>query len=143
MKKTRLAIPAIIIIFFQSCSSGPQPIRYGVAECDYCKMTIMDKRFASQWVTNKGKAYSFDDVHCMKGFRKTNQSEGTAYINDFTGKQELVNAEKLFFAHSEEIQTPMGGNIVTFISQVDRDKVVTENNGRALSWKEIQTQLEN
>jgi copper chaperone NosL len=139
MKKFKPGYAAVIlVIIFQSCSTGPRSIKYGLAACDFCKMTIMDKRFACQFVTEKGKAYSFDDVHCMQSFMKASRSKGIAYVNDFTGKQELAKADQLFFVHAEGIPTPMGGNILTFVSEQDRDKAVSTNTGKALSWKELQ-----
>ena len=43
------------LMSFTSCSAGPEPIRYGQDNCHHCKMTLTDKRFGAEIVTQKGK----------------------------------------------------------------------------------------
>lgn len=143
LQKRKFAVAFLIIFSLQACSTGPQPIKYGSDACDNCKMTIMDKRFANEWVTDKGKVYRFDDVHCQVAFRKTNPSNGTAYINDYSGSKELVPATEKFFVYSHELKSPMGGNVAAFNSPAAMEKVLTEQSGKKLSWSEVQQEMNN
>jgi copper chaperone NosL len=138
-KKSKLALATIVILTIQSCSAGPQPIRYGSDACDFCKMTIMEKKFANEWVTAKGKVYRFDDIHCLISFRKTDKSEGTTYINDFAGKKELNKASDLFYVRSEELKTPMNGKVTAFIDKTVAEEFAKKNNGENLSWNEVES----
>ena len=137
-KKHKIAFAALIIFALPSCSAGPTAIKYGSDACDFCKMTIMQKKFASEWVTNKGKVYHFDDVHCLQSFRKTDKSSGTAYINGFTEKKEFVKAGDLYFVLSEEIKAPMGGHVAAFTDKLSAEEFARNNQGKNLSWGEVE-----
>lgn len=143
LKKNKIAIAVFMLLALQSCSAGPQPIRYGRESCDFCKMTIMQKKFANEWVTDKGKVYHFDDVHCLLNFRKTDKSNGTAYINDFTEKKELLTAGDLFFVKSLELNAPMGGHFAAFESKASADDFLKNNKGEILSWQEVEGKTTN
>lgn len=59
-----------MLAFCSSCTTGPEPIRYGQDNCHHCQMTLMDKRFGAEIVTDKGKVYKFDDLNCLVNFMK-------------------------------------------------------------------------
>lgn len=141
-KKSKVVVAAIAMLIMQSCSAGPQPIKYGSDACDFCKMTIMDKKFANEWVTDKGKVYHFDDVHCLISFRKTDKSNGTAYINDFIGKQEFNKATDLFYVKSNQLKTPMSGNIAAFVDNAAAVDFSKRTSGTALTWQQVQDELQ-
>jgi copper chaperone NosL len=140
-KKT--LVPAFVLMLsLQSCSgSGPQPIKYGSDACDNCKMTIMDKRFANEWVTDKSKVYRFDDVHCLVAFSTTNDSKGTAYINDYTGSKELVKATEMLYVQSPDFKSPMGGNIAAVTNTTAIQQVLIDKSGKQLDWDQVQKEM--
>lgn len=140
-KKDKIAFAALIILVIQSCSATPQPIKYGSDACDFCKMTIMEKKFANEWVTDKGKVFHFDDLHCLQSFRKTNESNGTAYINDYNSKKELIKAGEMFYLKSEEFKTPMGGNVAAFIDKASVDVFLRNHAGKSLSWSVVENEM--
>lgn len=140
-KKHKLAFAALIIFAMQSCAVGPAPIKYGSDACDFCKMTIMQKKFANEWVTDKGKVFRFDDVHCLQSFRIADKSSGTAYINTFSERNEFVKAKDLFFVKSEELKTPMAGHVAAFSNTVAANKFAKNNQGKSLSWEEVKSEL--
>lgn len=139
--KRKTAVVILLFFALQSCSTGPQPIKYGSDACDFCKMTIMQKKFANEWVTDKGKVYRFDDVHCLLRFRKTGNSKGAAYINDFAGKKEFAKADEMFFVKAAEIKAPMGGSVAAFADEADADAFEKNNQGTALSWQEVEREM--
>ena len=139
-KIKKVAVAACVIFIMQSCSSGPQSIKYGGDACDFCKMTIMEKKFACEWVTAKGKVFRFDDVHCLLSHNKANKSDGIAYVNDFNGK-ELVKANDLFFVNSTVLKAPMGGNVAAFTDQAAAENFADTNQGTLLSWEAVEKNL--
>ena len=141
-KKTKVALAVLLLFAMQSCSAGPQPIKYGSDACDFCKMTIMQKKFANEWVTEKGKVFRFDDVHCLLSFRKTDKSSGTAYINDFTEKNDFVKAPTLFYVKSEDLKTPMGGHTAAFADKALAEEFAAKNKGQLLSWQQLEAALQ-
>ncbi|WP_207492397.1 nitrous oxide reductase accessory protein NosL [Aridibaculum aurantiacum] len=132
-------VPAfVLLVMLQSCSTQPQAIKYGSDACEHCKMTIMDKRFGSEWVTTKGKVFRFDDLLCLQAYLNKSTAKGTVYIQDFSGKKELVKAEELLFVHGEELRSPMGGNTAAFTDKADAEKAAASNSSTILSWQEIE-----
>lgn len=138
MKNFFLILSASVLF---GCSKGPKPIAYGEAECTFCKMTIMDKRFGCQLVNTKGKPFSFDDLSCMVGYLKTEiisqkDKEGM-YVPDYLGANTLLPAKSLHFVASETLRSPMGGNIAGF-SMADSAKAYAEKlNGKLVTWNDI------
>jgi copper chaperone NosL len=132
------AVLIALLLAMPSCSTGPAPIKYGSDACHFCKMTIMQKQFATEWVTEKGKVYHFDDLHCLLSARR---SKGVAYINDFKGKKELVKADQVFFVKSDEVNAPMGGHIIGFADKKDADSFLASAKGIPLSWEQVQSDI--
>ena len=136
---TKLAV--IFLIFLASCSREPQSISYGKDNCDFCKMTIMDEKFAAQCISTKGKTFRFDDIHCLVSFLKNggvwrNEIDGI-YISDYLKNNNWIKSDKAFFLKSENFHGPMGGNIVAFISDTQRMEFNKQIKGEPLTWKDI------
>ena len=136
-KTTKVAVAVCLLLTLQSCSSGPQPIQYGNNACDYCKMMIMQKQFACEWVTGKGKVYRFDDLHCLLKFKGEKKLEGLAYVNDFNGTKQLVATSDLVFVQSAEVKAPMGGTFAAFANKQEAEAFVRTHNGALLSWQQV------
>jgi len=135
------AVALLLPLFFVQCSTGPQSIRYGTDNCDFCKMTLMDKRYGAEIMTKKGKAYKFDDVNCLVLFDKEGsvKSEDVAgrYIADFAHEGVLLEVEKAVFLHSDKLKTPMASQVATFAGQADLEKVKMQAGGEVLNWSQV------
>lgn len=142
-KTNSLAAVAVASFAFllSSCSTGPQPIKLGSDACDFCRMTISDKQYGAEIMTKKGKAYKFDDTHCLFAYMKDNNVEPNTineiYLVNFLEPHNFVEAPKGFYLKSAELHSPMGGNIATFENHNDLEKVKTEVGGEELTWEEI------
>jgi copper chaperone NosL len=131
----------LLLLITTSCSHDPQPINYGIDNCSFCKMTIMDDRFAAQLNNKKGKSFVFDDVHCLYHFIKnggvwSNEIE-KIYLADYARKGNWIEAEKAFIIHSESFKSPMGGNYASFSSEQARDSANKQVNGEVTTWNQI------
>jgi len=137
-----LTIISLTAILFSSCSTEPVPIRLGKDNCDFCKMTISDKRFGAEVVTKKSKIYKFDDEHCVIQFLKvgTVASEDIAgvYFVDFSAPNNLIDAKKAFFLQSPDFKSPMNGNIAAFSHEDSLAKALPKFYGNAITWEDIQ-----
>jgi copper chaperone NosL len=124
-----------------SCSSGPQPIHYGSDACDFCKMNIIDEKFAVQCLNKKGRSFHFDDSYCMTSFLKGGQlSEKDAaavYFSDFNKPGHWIVGDSVLLLHSDSIHTPMRGNTIAFSSEQERVGAMTKYNGEKLLWRDI------
>jgi copper chaperone NosL len=108
------------LLFFSlslsSCSAAPEPLKIGVDNCYFCKMTVSDKRFGAELITTKGKIYKFDDVHCILSYLKTNETPNIKdiYLTNFSEDHQLINVNKSLLLKSETLRSPMGGNVAAF-----------------------------
>lgn len=135
-----ITVLAGIVLLMQSCSSGPQPIRFGEDACEFCKMTITDKKFGAEIETQKGKIYKFDDIHCLTSFLKSGtvdtQQVKNIYMVDFASAGNLVLNSQCFLLQSENIQAPMGSHIAAFANEDSLRSFQQQLNGKQISWDE-------
>lgn len=107
-----------VILFLSSCKPEFEPINYGHDACAHCKMTIMDKRYAAEILTNKGKAYKFDDIACLKKYIKEEnlpESALTIFVADYNNPDgNFLDARRVVYLHSEMFKSPMNGNFAAF-----------------------------
>ncbi len=139
--KSAAVLVFALVIFLSSCNGKTEPIVMGKDQCSFCKMTFTDVRFGAEILTQKGKVYKFDDVHCLASFLESDQANRKnakeIYFVDFSGTHSLIESEKAFYMKSESLRTPMGGNIAAFSSKDSLNKVLTLTKGTILSRGEI------
>jgi copper chaperone NosL len=107
------AVTALLLLLLPGCgSNGPEPIRLNTDNCDYCKMTISDARFAAELVTAKGRAYKFDDLSCLVSYIRENEKAGDSrqYVCDYNNPGTLIEAAGASYVRGGSISSPMGGN---------------------------------
>lgn len=135
------AVWILCLMTIQSCTSGPQPIRFGSDDCSFCKMIISDPHFGAELVTPKGKVYKFDDIHCLIGYIKQSQTAnslvGTIYLVDYSQPQQLYEVEKMQLLKSELLNSPMGGNIAAFSNADSLEKSKEQISGGIVLWKDL------
>lgn len=129
-----------IFLLLTACSQEPATIHYGSDECDHCKMMITDPRFASQIVTDKGKAYKFDAIECMAVYQRQHSDElkgAKLWVNNFDNPGEWLAASNAQYVKSEVIKSPMGKSLLAFPSQVSAEKHLQEMPGKLLGWNDV------
>ncbi len=116
MKPTGIIILLLSGILLSACSVKPRPIQEGVDNCAFCKMTVMEKQYAAEIVTNTGKVFVFDDAKCMKIFIRENtiprEEMELILISDFNDPEQLLPADKAILFTSDKLRTPMNGKTV-------------------------------
>lgn len=133
----------ILSVLFLSCDISPKPIEYGSDQCEYCKMTIVDRQHASQIVTQKGRSYKFDAIECMINYDREylDQPAAMYLVSDFKMPGELIDATKAGYLISPEISSPMGANLSGFKSEDAAKKAKEEFGGKLYSWDSIKNYL--
>jgi copper chaperone NosL len=136
-----------LVLFFSccllvACSQGPDPIRYGKDACTHCKMTIMDKRFAAELITAKGKVFKFDAAECMTGFLKENPAlagdlKSVFLVNDYSGSGIFADARKSFFLRDSSLSSPMGGNLAAFLSRSAAERIKNDKSAVIYDWSSL------
>lgn len=126
--------------FLFSCSGDKAiPIKLNTDNCDFCKMGISDGRYAAEIITQKGRAYKFDDIACMANFGKEHQEMQIKayYVNDYAKENELIRAEKAFFISGGTIKSPMHGNIAAFSNKSEAKAFKAISNANETEWTAI------
>ena len=139
----KILITLIIAVLLISCSVSPEPLRYGQDACFTCKMTLMDKKFGAELVTHKGKIYKFDDMNCMVNFYNSGVEPEDNIANrlviDFGNPGVLVNAQEALYIKSDQIRSPMGGQVAAFSNPDQLNQSNKEWKGILLGWGEVVT----
>lgn len=141
--KTVIAFTSLLLIFsavITSCNAQQQPIIVGQDNCSFCKMTVSDARFGGEVVTQKGKVYKFDDPHCLLSFLKSESVKKsdikTVYVVDYTSHK-LIPASTAFFYKTEQLRSPMNGNIAAFSTADDLAKTTMQWKGVKTDWNTL------
>ncbi|MBS1549814.1 MAG: nitrous oxide reductase accessory protein NosL [Bacteroidetes bacterium] len=120
-----LAIASVALI---SCGSDDaKTIKVG-EQCEHCKMSIENVKYATELITEKGKIYKFDDIKCMNGYANSNADKvvnAKTYVTDYpSGK--LIEFEKATFIKGGSIKSPMGGNMQAYENKEEAEKAKKE-----------------
>lgn len=143
-KKITSLVPAIAITFMViliSCTGGFKPINYGKDECDNCRMTIMDKKFAAEILSHKGKAYKFDDLVCAKQFVENKKIDSKAIadilVNNYNNPGEFIKLKESFMVSNEWLKSPMNGNMAAFSASEEAQRFIGTHGGDSLAPQSI------
>ncbi len=129
----------LIALTFSCVKKGAEPIKLNTDGCDFCKMKIADGKFAAEIITEKGRVYKFDDMHCMMGYHKENAETKVKnfYISDFNQDNVLIPAETAFYVNGGDINSPMHGNTIAVTTKEEAEQMATKFNATPISWNEI------
>ena len=124
-----------------ACKQSFEPIDYGKDDCTYCKMTIVDKRYATEMMDKKGKVFKFDDIACMMHYVSENkipQSDIKVFVADYKHhSDEFLNARDAVYLHSDFFKSPMGGNAGAFANMADASRLEDSLHSPILQWNEL------
>ena len=119
---------SIISLALSSCG-GDDPKKIIVGDqCEHCKMTIENVKYATELVTEKGRIYKFDDIKCMNGYTTSNADKvvnAKTYVTDYPSEK-LIEFEKATFIKGGSIKSPMGGNMQAYENKDEAEKAKKE-----------------
>ncbi|MBQ4913247.1 nitrous oxide reductase accessory protein NosL [Maribacter sp. MMG018] len=139
MKNSTIIIGILILLMSVACNNGPKPIDYGAEGCHFCSMTIVDKQHAAQFVTKKGRTYSFDASECMLNHLKEIDRTTVAQylVNDYSHPGTFVDATIATYLISNNIPSPMGEYLTAFNSLESASKAKEDNGGELFTWPQL------
>lgn len=124
-----------------SCQVSERPIEYGADECEYCKMMIMDQRYGSELVTEKGKVYTFDAAECLIEYLHYHEEMADAakflLVTPYTDPNHLIDAKGATYLVSGKMPSPMGAYLTAFTGRKEATAFQSTNGGVLYSWEEI------
>ncbi len=131
----------IFLVLLSSCTTGPEALKIGKDNCDFCKMTISDNRYGAEIITGKGKVYKFDDSHCLLSFIRSKTVEkkdmDKVYLADFMSEHALIKADDAFLLQSDFFNGPMNGHIAAFSNADSMKKIAQQYKGNVVTWKQL------
>jgi copper chaperone NosL len=137
----RASAAAAALAAASACApAGPRASADGARSCDYCRMTISDERFGGQLITTKGKVYAFDSIECLASFYLQQPAIGensTVWVADYANPGHWVAADTALFARSEQHQSPMGLNLVSFAAGSDTRLALGATSNAPLRWPQV------
>ncbi len=121
------------------CTTEASPIRYGTDNCQHCKMTIVDQKFATVYVTPKGKTYKFDDIACLTRYQKdnavTDADMAQILVANYASPGKLIDARTAIFRQGDDLHSPMGGNTAAFMNAEAAGKIAgVATDDEKLTW---------
>lgn len=142
-KFLKLIIGTIVLLGTISCKVEPEAIEFGKDQCSFCKMNIVDKTHAAQFVTAKGKQFKFDAIECMVNYIGQNSEEKIALllVADYGNPGEMTEAEKATYLITPAIKSPMGANLSAFSAKNTAEEVQQKNQGEIYSWETVKQKL--
>jgi copper chaperone NosL len=124
-----------------SCQVSERPIEYGADECEYCKMMIMDQRYGSELVTEKGKVYTFDAAECLIEYLQyhAEMADAAKYllVTPYTDPNHLIDARTATYLVSQQMPSPMGAYLTAFTNREEAAAFQSTKGGVLYSWEEI------
>lgn len=128
-----------ILWIASSCSIEPEPVKYGTDNCAVCEMTIMDQRYGTEVVTDKGKIYKFDSVECLVRYLKEKDQQVFSHVlvTSFDKPDKLVDAKVSFVLHCKEMPSPMGMFLTAFDNKEVALQYQQEKGGEIYQWDEL------
>ncbi|WP_207924567.1 nitrous oxide reductase accessory protein NosL [Pedobacter changchengzhani] len=140
VSKSLTLVCLFLLFILSSCKTKPQPIKLGDS-CSFCKMGVADERFGAELITQKGKAFKFDDVHCLIEFVKGNtvpkDQIKTILFVDFEAPHEFIESENSFLLKSDSLRSPMGSNISAYKSEAKLKENQTKVGGEEVKWSSL------
>lgn len=139
-KSSRFLSILFVSGFLFSCSGDkPVPIKLNVDNCDYCKMGISDGKHGAEIITQKGRAYKFDDIGCMVHYCEENQEVKIKayYVHDYNQNNVLIPIEKAFLVSGGAVKSPMNGNIAAFSDKSQAKAFEAASSAKEIEWTAI------
>ena len=135
--KRLIAMPVLALLI--SCQVSPGKIDYGEQSCHFCRMTIVDRQHAAQFVNDKGKTYNFDATECLINYLSGVDEEdvGLLLVSDYNLPESLIEAESATFIISEEMPSPMGANLSALSTKAEAEEILQNKKGKIYNWNEL------
>ena len=111
--------------------------------CTFCKMSVVDGKFAAQAVSKKGKVFVFDAIECMIPFIQANKDTEFAHllVCSFDRPNELIGAPQATYLISEKIPSPMGQNLSAYTERSIAEEMISSKGGEIYNWEELNLKL--
>lgn len=132
-----------VSLLIGACTPEPQPVEFGSDMCAHCKMTIVEKPFAAELVSKKGKVFKFDAIECMVHFFKENSEDQFALflVRDLNNPEEWQDAKNCSYLISKQLPSPMGAFLSAYTTQESAQLMQQSKGGEVFGWERMKQQI--
>jgi copper chaperone NosL len=140
---TNNTISSLIFLFLIigsfCCKPKPVAIELGKDNCSFCKMSIADQHFGGEIISENNDVYKFDDVFCLLKFKKEYHLDKKdikqIFLINYEEPHNFISAENAFLLKSNELHSPMGGDMAAFNNENKMKEALQKFHGKEISWK--------
>ena len=113
----------------------------------YCKMIIVDQRYACELVTEKGKVFKFDAVECLINFTHSRSIQNPdihfQLVTSYDQPGKLIAAGNCQYLRSAQMPSPMGMFLTAFEKMDTAMKFQARHDGKIYDWVLLNDQFKN
>lgn len=121
-----------------ACDGGPPAIAWGSDNCDFCRMTITDRRFGAAAITAGGRTVRFDAVECLVGWAAAQPAPPREFwVSDASHPGTLIPAGDADFYRLPDGRSPMGRGLIAAARGADPALLGLPSTAPSLSWEEV------
>jgi copper chaperone NosL len=121
-----------------ACGGGPPAIAYDSDNCDFCRMTISDRRFATAATTATGRTVHFDAVECLAGWvAAQDEAPRAVWVTDASHPGTLIPVADAEFYRASAGRSPMGNGYVALARSADRSAAGLEAAEGPFTWQQV------
>lgn len=139
MTRRALVVAALVIAGgLAGCGGGPPAIAWNADACDFCRMTISERRFAAAATTATGRTVRFDAIECLAGWVIA-QPEGprAIWVTDAEVPGTLIPVDDARFFRAAAGRSPMGKGFIAVAASRDLPLMAAKYGEGPLTWDQI------
>ncbi|MEW6208958.1 MAG: nitrous oxide reductase accessory protein NosL [Acidobacteriota bacterium] len=129
----------ISLLALSSCQKASfEPVAIAAEDmCSFCRMAISEKQYAAEIILADGGAIKFDDLACLVNYVEGKSLDIRAwYAMDHQSRQ-WIKAREAHFVRSEELKTPMGGQMIAFRDRTQAEAAASQYRGKLLTFDDL------
>ena len=135
----RLRALGLAVALGACAGSGPRPVVVGEDQCAYCRMEVVDARFAAEAVTRTGRVHVFDSVDCLAGYARGAESGSLSalWVTDAENPGTFIRVDQAGFLTGSTLRGAMG-RTVAFASPEAARTAQVRLGGTVTAWTTVQ-----
>lgn len=130
---------ALLAVAVAACGgAGPRDVIVNEDACAYCRMTVVDPRYAAEVVTSTGRVHVFDSVDCLASYVRAAEAGtvATVWVTDANRPGTFIEADKAGFLVDAQLKGPMGRSIA-FADAASATDAQGRFGGKVVTWASV------
>lgn len=131
-------VVATLVVALFGCHGGPPDISWNADTCDFCRMTISERRFAAAATTATGRTVRFDAIECLTGWVMAQpQGPRAIWVTDAEAPGTLIPVDNARFFRLASGHSPMGKGFIAVAATRDLPLLAAKYGEGPLTWDQI------